>query len=96
MEVGHVFLLFCYVQNRNLKDFALIKTSHLHVIGERGLPKCKGIESCLLEDNLKNEHTNKQKPLKPNKKKTKTTTTPKQNKKQTQEKHYMDKIFSQV
>lgn len=87
MEVGHVFFLFCYVQNRhrNLKDFALIKKSHLHVMGERGLPKCKGIESCLLEDNLKNEHTNKQKPLKPKKnpKKNKNhTTTPKQNKKQ--------------
>lgn len=69
MEVGHVFFLFCYVQNRhrNLKDFALIKKSHLHVMGERGLPKCKGIESCLLEDNLKNEHTTKQKPLKPKK-----------------------------
>lgn len=54
-------------------------------MGERGLPKCKGIESCLLEDNLKNEHTNKQKPLKPKKnpKKNKNhTTTPKQNKKQ--------------
>lgn len=72
-------------------------------MGERGLPKCKGIESCLLEDNLKNEHTNKQKPLKPKKnpkktqKKTKTTQQPQnKTKNKTQEKHYMDKIFSQV
>lgn len=72
-------------------------------MGERGLPKCKGIESCLLEDNLKNEHTTKQKPLKPKKnpkktqKKTKTTQQPQnKTKNKTQEKHYMDKIFSQV
>lgn len=25
-------------------------------MGERGLPKCKGIESCLLEDNLKQKN----------------------------------------
>lgn len=46
------------------------------MMGERGLPRCKGIESSLLEDNLK-----KTKPKKTHTKKPpKHTTTPKQNK----------------
>lgn len=53
LEVGHPFLLFCHIQSRhrNLKEFALIKTGRLHMVGGRGLFKCKGVESCPLEDN---------------------------------------------